>query len=95
MEQEGNFENLYSAWDRLRTTEKVTFFTFLLAKITFITTVTLLYFWGAQAAKPSFALYIILVWSTAFLAVKNWVAYYMEEDPIFKRHIIEGWKDAS
>jgi fatty acid desaturase len=95
MEQEGNFENLYSAWDKLRTTEKVTFFTFLLAKITFITTVTLLYFWGAQAAKPSFALYIILVWSTAFLAVKNWAAYHMEDDPKFKRHIIEGWENAS
>ena len=95
MEQEGNFENLYSAWDRLRTTEKVTFFTFLLAKITFITTVALLIFWGVSAAKPSFALYVILVWFTAFLAMKNWTTYYMEEDPIFKRHIIEGWKDAS
>ena len=76
-----NFEHLANAWATLPVCTKVSFFTFLMAKATFISTVTLLVFSSREVALISFGLYVVLVWGPAGLAIRDWLKYYMEEDP--------------
>ena len=53
-----NFEQLSNAWDRLPKCTKISFFTFGMAKLTFISTVSSLVIFNREVSLVSFGFYI-------------------------------------
>ena len=85
MKSQNYYEHIHKAWEKLRTPEKVTFFSFIVAKFMFGMTVITLFTVPGNIVWVSFTLYVLLVAFTAILAIRNQLAYHMEKDPQFTR----------
>lgn len=84
------YEAVGLAWEKIPPCTKIAFVNIILAKAAFIATVALMLSLSRPMALYGLGLYAILVWSAAFLTVRDWLKHYMSDDPAFERfHISE------
>ncbi len=74
-------ENLIRVWKRLPTCTKLAFISFASAKVTLALAFCFMMMTMAKIAIGLGTFYAILVWTSIFLAVYDWLKHYMEEDP--------------
>ena len=94
MKRRDSRDALHIAWQKLKFPEKITFYSFLVAKFMFGITVVTLFSIPGDIVWVSFSIYAFLVVFTVVLAIRNWLAYHMEEDPQFiKRSLVTRRED--
>ena len=74
-------ENLIKAWRKLPVCTKLSFISFVAAKVTLALAFCLMMATTSTPAIATGTLYAILVWTSIFLAIYDWQKYYMKEDP--------------
>jgi hypothetical protein len=74
-------ENLIRVWKRLPICTKLAFISFATAKVTLAVAFCFMMITMAKMAIGLGTLYAVLVWTSIFLAVYDWLKYYMKEDP--------------
>jgi hypothetical protein len=74
-------ENLIKVWRKLPVCTKLSFISFVVAKVTLALAFCLMMATTSTPAIATGTLYAILVWTSVFLAIYDWRKFYMEEDP--------------
>jgi len=73
-------EGLIKVWRKLPICTKMAFASFAMAKVSLLFAFCLMMVAMTDTAIIVGILYGILVWTSAFLAIYDWLKYYMEED---------------
>ena len=64
---------LFKAWGEQGLCTKIAFFSFIMAKVTFVTTIVAMMTHDEDLIMINFFLYFVFVWSAVFLSVYDWV----------------------
>jgi hypothetical protein len=73
-------ENLLKVWKKIPICTKLAFISFAIAKFSFLLgIITMFSNFSVSTAVIGF-IYFISVWTAIFLAVRDWLVYYMKED---------------
>ena len=74
-------ESLIKVWKKLPKCTKMAFVSFAVAKITLALAFCFMMMTMSKMAIGLGTTYAVLVWASVFLAVYDWLKYYMKEDP--------------